>query len=306
LTTALHDTSPIDCLIIGGGPAGLTAATYLARYRRRVVVVDGGESRAALIPRTHNYPGFAGGISGPHLLDHLRAQAQQYGAQLISAIVKTLSTHADGLVAGAGDTSIAARKVLLATGIIDNKPALPSMSEFIYEGAVRFCPICDGFEAMDRHIGVLGPLAHIVGKALFLRTYSRRVTLLPTDRELALDAGDQRKLEAAGVAPPMEPVADLLVAGDEICAVMGSGEKIIVDVLYPALGAQVRSDLATKLGARNNEAGCLLVDEHQRTSVPHLYAAGDVTVDLHQISVATGQATIAATHIHNQLAPNYR
>jgi thioredoxin reductase (NADPH) len=306
LTTALRDTSPIDCLIIGGGPAGLTAATYLARYRRRVVVVDGGESRAALIPKTHNYPGFAGGISGPHLLNHLRTQAQQYGAQLVSGTVAALETDADGLHARAGDTAITARKVLLATGIVDNKPALPSMSEFIYEGAVRFCPICDAFEATDRHIGVLGPLAHILGKALFLRTYSCRVTLLPTDRELRLDAGDQHKLAAAGLERPSQPVADLLVAGDEICAVMASGEKILVDVLYPALGAQVRSDLAIRLGAAANDAGCLLVDEHQRTSVPHLYAAGDVTVELHQISVATGQATIAATHIHNQLAPNYR
>ena len=134
----------VDCLVIGGGPAGLTAAIYLCRFRRSVAVVDSGFSRASLIPETHNYPGFAGGISGTDLLLHFREQALRYGAQIDRGTVTGLEAANDGLRARLVDRSITARKVVMATGIIDEKPALPSLPEFIYRGGVRFCPICDG------------------------------------------------------------------------------------------------------------------------------------------------------------------
>jgi thioredoxin reductase (NADPH) len=87
---------------------------------------------------------------------------------------------------------------------------------------------------------------------------------------------------------------------------MASGAEVEVEILYPAMGADVRSELATSIGARCNDQGCLFADAHQLTSVPCLYAVGDITQELHQISVATGQAAVAATHIHNHLPPNYR
>jgi thioredoxin reductase len=170
--------SSFDCLIIGGGPAGLTAATYLARFRRRTLVVDSGNSRAALIPNTHNYPAFSG-ISGPNLLKKLRAQASQYGAESRAGCVRSLDRHGEEFVAVMTDeTPVTAPKVILATGIVDEKPNLPGMREFIYRGRVRFCPICDGYEAMDQHIAVIGLFKPALKKAIFLRTYSRRVTLL--------------------------------------------------------------------------------------------------------------------------------
>lgn len=298
-------TTDIECLIIGGGPAGLTAAVYLGRFRRGVVVVDAGVSRAALIPESHNYPGFAG-ISGEGLLARLREQAQTYGASILADKVAALDPTENGFRATLRGLSVTARKVLLASGMLDEAPDLPSLKKFIYRGNVRFCPICDGYEAMDRHIAVLGPVAHALKKALFLRTYSRRVTLLALDREIRLEPEERRALAAAGIAEPREPVADLLTEGDTIVAVMPSGARLKLDVLYPAMGAKVRSALAVALGAKCNENGCLFVDDRQRTSVPHLYAAGDVTIELHQISVATGQAAIAATDMHNSLPPNYR
>src|SRR3954453_11637247 len=106
-----------DCLIIGGGPAGLTAAIYLARYRRKVLVVDDGHSRAELIPESHNYPGFTGGISGSDLLRALRDQAERYGAVLQHGRITDLQTGADGFVAVHGRQQLSASKVLLATGI---------------------------------------------------------------------------------------------------------------------------------------------------------------------------------------------
>jgi thioredoxin reductase (NADPH) len=295
-----------DCLIIGGGPAGLTAAIYLARFRRNVIVVDDGKSRAALIPESHNYPGFSGGVAGPELLAALRRQAEQYGAALRHARIVDLKRHDGGFRASSQEGALQARYVLLATGIVDEAPELPGLRDAIYRGALRFCPICDGYEAMDQHIGVLGRTAVACKKALFLRTYSRRVTLLPIDDPARIDPGVARELQDAGIQVSEEPVIDVDRSGEKIAAVMQGGARCELDVLYPALGCEVRSELATALGAESDDGGCLKVDSRQATTVPGLYAAGDVVIDLDQLSVAIGHAAIAATCIHNNLPRNFR
>ena len=295
-----------DCLIIGAGPAGLTAAIYLARYRRNILVMDEGRSRAALIPESHNYPGFRG-ISGAQLLKILDDQVGQYGVEVQRQKVVSLSREPQGgLTAEVGSGArVRAAKVLLATGIIDEGPKLPGLKQVIYEGSLRFCPICDAYEAVDRRIGVLGSVATAAKKALFLRTYSREVVLLSIDAPKALDREVLALLSNTGVKI-VKGVVDVERSGDSISAVLANGERYRVDVLYPALGAAVRSQLAVELGARCTEDGALIVDEKQRTSIEDLYAAGDVVSDLHQLSVATGHAAIAATEIHNALPPNYR
>ena len=295
-----------DCLIVGAGPAGLTAAIYLARYRRNILLVDEGQSRAELIPESHNYPGFRG-ISGANLLKNLRAQAAQYGVEVQRQKVLSLASDPQGGLTGdlAKGVKVQASKVLLATGIVDQSPELPGLKQVIYEGSLRFCPICDAYEALDRRIGVLGPVATAAGKALFLRTYSREVLLLAIDAPGPRDSKLLSLLASAGIKI-VKRVIDVERSGETICAVLESCERISVDVLYPALGAVVRSQLAVELGARCTEEGALVVDERQRTSISDLYAAGDVVSDLHQLSVATGHAAIAATAIHNALPPNYR
>ncbi len=297
--------SSFDCLIIGGGPAGLTAATYLARFRRRTLVVDSGNSRAALIPNTHNYPAFSG-ISGPNLLEKLRAQASQYGAEPRAGCVRSLDRHGEEFVAVMTDeTPVTAPKVILATGIVDEKPNLPGMREFIYRGRVRFCPICDGYEAMDQHIAVIGLFKPALKKAIFLRTYSRRVTLLLM-ADVSPSKQDLRLLQEADVELRRAPVVDLLEQNDHVKAVLADGTSLVPDVLYPAMGCRVRSDLALPLGASHDDLGSLLTGGDQLTSVPGLYAIGDITTELHQLSVSVGQAAIAATHIHNHLPRNDR
>lgn len=299
------ESENIDCLIIGGGPAGLTAAIYLARYRRKVIVVDSRESRAALIPETHNYPGFAGGIGGPKLLDVLTRQAETYGVAIVHDRVAGLQQADAGFLAQWSQTEVRTRRVVLATGLVDHSPSIPGLKQAIDLGSVRYCPICDGFEASDLRIGVLGNIEDACSKALFLRTYSKDVALLTLD---GVPANEEncRDLAKADVRLPRARVVGLERRDDEMIVVLDDGTREIFDVIYPVLGCDVRSELGRALGARHNNVGCLEVDAHQQTTVKGLYAVGDVVSDLHQIAVGTGHAAVAATHIHNNLPRNFR
>ncbi len=176
--TTPADASDAECLIIGGGPAGLTAAIYLARFRRNIRVVDSGESRASLIPESHNYPGFRG-IAGKELLSRLRDQLAAYGVAPERGRVDSL-THASGRFIALWDGgAVSASCLLLATGIRDEAPSVPGLQNCIYAGAIRFCPICDAFEVTDKRVGVYGSMADASKKALFLRTYTQDVVLFP-------------------------------------------------------------------------------------------------------------------------------
>jgi thioredoxin reductase (NADPH) len=293
----------LDCLVIGGGPAGLLAAIYLGRYRRSVQVIDGGESRAAKIPESHNYPGFFG-IAGPELLRRLNAQARQYGAKLVSGVATSLRKEGDTFVATCSGGKVNARFILLATGLVDHCPQIEGQRADCLSEVVRFCPICDGYEAIDRRVGVIGDIRAGGKKALFLRTYTKDVCLFLTDATEDMDW--QEKLTKADVRIVGELQRVRQGTETTITVATRQTDTYELDAIYPALGCNVRSELATALGASSTESGNLEVDEHQRTTVDGLYAAGDVVTDLHQLSVAFGHAAIAATHIHNRLPPNLR
>jgi thioredoxin reductase (NADPH) len=298
------DLDDLDGLIVGGGPAGLTCAIYLARYRRSVVVVDSRESRASLIPETHNYPGFADGISGRELLDALNAQARSYGVTIIADRVTELQAGNPGFRAVCSLGTITAKRVVLASGLIDRNLASLGLQEAVDDGLVRYCPICDGFEACDLRIGVLGNPEHAGMKALFLRTYSRHVTLVPLNGN-ACSEQLSRELSDAGVRVLKAGLEGFRRQDKQMVASLNDGTREVFDVIYPVLGSEVRSELGKNLGARHNDVGCIQVDSHQRTTVEGLYAIGDVVSDLHQIVVATGHAAVAATDIHNDLPRNY-
>jgi thioredoxin reductase (NADPH) len=293
----------LDCLIVGGGPAGLTAAIYLARYRRNARLIDAGESRAALIPASHNYPGFKG-IAGAELLQRLKEQAVAYGALHVPGEVTELRHHPVlGFTASCGGRTIQARTILLATGLVDARPDRHVAGEDVLRSdAIRYCPICDGFEAMDKRIGVVGDLAEAGQKALFLRTYSREIVVFAT---AAGPPEMQNALTASGIAIADKPKRIIRTA-EGLVVTVEAGGSYDVDVLYPALGCTVRSKLAVALDAASTDVGTLRVDEHQQTTVDGLYAVGDVVSELHQISVAAGHAAIAATAIHNRLGENPR
>jgi thioredoxin reductase (NADPH) len=252
----------LDCLFIGGGPAGLTAAIYLARYRRTVPVYDAGHSRAALIPKSHNYPGFPAGVSGNELLASLARQAAFYRVPIVRAVVTALENDANGFLASCSAGDVSARTVLLATGIVDEPPKIEGLDGAVEAGLVRYCPVCDAFEAMDKRIAVLGGGDAAITKANFLRAYSKDVTLLWQGHA---EPPGQRDLDAVGIAVERQ-ISGLDVHNKQIRAMTGEGARSF-DVLYLALGCDVKSDLAVALGAATGDGGCLKVDGHQRTTV---------------------------------------
>ncbi|HEX2138373.1 MAG TPA: NAD(P)/FAD-dependent oxidoreductase, partial [Woeseiaceae bacterium] len=167
----------MDCLVIGGGPAGLTAAIYLARFRRNFLVVDAGASRAEWIPVSHNHAGFPEGVPGAALLKRMRSQAARYGARIAPGEVKELVRLPDGsFSARNGPETITASTVLLASGVEDIEPKLPNLENAIRRGFIRHCPICDAYEMIDRKVALIGYGKYCIRECLFLRAYTADLT----------------------------------------------------------------------------------------------------------------------------------
>ena len=288
-----------EVLIIGAGPAGLTAATYLARFRRRVLVADGGAPRACWIPLSHNMPGFPQGITGDAILKRMTEQAVEYGAVVEAGRVEALSRDGDGFIARLNGRDLRVKAVLLATGVVDHHPDLPGVERAIERALVRICPICDGYEAIDKAVAVIGTDDKGAREAAFLRTYSDRVALIHVGAAEDLTCRDQ--LERLGIELVCAPIDNVRLEGDRVTALSWGGTFRSFDLVYSALGTSPNADLAEGLDARVGEDGRLVTDAHQQTSVPGLYAAGDVVRGLNQIAVATAEAAVAATDIHNRL-----
>ncbi|WP_343699178.1 NAD(P)/FAD-dependent oxidoreductase [Caulobacter sp.] len=292
-----------EVVIIGAGPAGLTAATYLGRYRRRVLILDSGRSRAAWIPQSHNTPGFPRGVGGPALLENLSQQASLYGAQRRQARARRLTRMADGfeilIDTAQGEVTIQAQFVLLATGVVDRLPDLAEIEAAIGAARVRMCPICDAYEAIDQRIAVLGEGDLGAREAAFLTTYSSDVTLLHLGATETLS--DLASLSAHKVRVEPIALADLSVGSERVRLSSPGAPVQDFDCLYLALGCEMQSRLAVQWGAAHDDQANLIVNSHQETSIEGLYAAGDVVRGLNQIAVAAAEAAIAATDIHKRL-----
>ena len=293
----------LDCLIIGGGPAGLTAAIYLARFHLDILVVDAGKSRAGMIPCTHNHAGFPDGISGKELIVRMKDQARLYGTRIVEDHVTRLDCEGELFSAQWGSGSATTKTVLLATGVTNRRPPmdLDLHDDALARGLIRYCPICDGYEVTDKKVGVIGSDAHGVAEALFLRSFTADVTLIAPHAEHDLPTEEHERLVAAGVVLVDGPAEAVAITGK--CIVVDTAEgHYTFDSVYPALGSDTHTQLADLVGARLGEDGCIGVDARQRTSVPGVYAAGDVVIGLDQISHAMGEGGVAATTIRNDLA----
>jgi thioredoxin reductase (NADPH) len=294
----------LDCIVVGGGAAGLVAALYLGRYKRSALVVDAGGSRLQRIPRSRNVPGFPDGIVGQELWDRMKQQAALYGVPTEQAQVERIDRSPDGVftVHAEDGRRWRARFVILATGAADVEPELAGLPEGLQAGHVRYCPVCDGYETQGQRVAVLGRGVHGLREAMFVAGFGNQVTWLSMHTEDEVGTPELAALRERGIrVADKSPRHMRCVPGQGVQVELQDGSVLDFDVIYPALGLNHASALAKRLGAQAAENGQLEVDSHMQTGVDGLYAAGDVAVDLNQISVAAGHAAIAATAIHNRL-----
>lgn len=292
-----------DCIVIGGGPAGLAAATYLGRFMRSSLVIDAGGGRASSIPTTHNLLGFPEGISGQVLLARMHQHATRYGAKVVNDFVKGVIQTQSGFVVTTAIEEVRTRTLLLAQGVKNHRPKLSQEAHDrgVARGLIRYCPICDAYEIRGRRVAVLGCSEHGAAEAMFVRHYSDAVTLLTQDAS-RLSEAEKTKLTRGGIATERVPIGNLSINDQDLTVKLADGRSLRFDTLYVALGTSAHSDLARMIGAELGPSGCILVDEHQETTISGMFAVGDMVEGLDQIAVAAGQAAKAATAIHNRLS----
>ena len=296
----MSETTGWECVIVGGGAAGLSAALVLGRARRRVLVLDAGEQ--SNLP-AHGVGGLLGhdGLPPAELYARGRAELAAYPTiEVVGARVVGGARTDDGFVLGLQDGGqVATGRVLLATGMRYAVPDLPGLAEH-WGGAAFHCPYCHGWEVRDGRLAVMGSVA-ATHRALLLRGWSADVVLL-TDGPADLDDRDREALRAAGVGVDERRVAGVEGAGGALRAVrFADGSALERDGLLVVAPLVQRTALAVELGAALNDAGAVDVDAFAQTTVPRLWAAGDVATQMPQVAAAIAEGSKAAALINGDL-----
>ncbi|MEK6334734.1 MAG: NAD(P)/FAD-dependent oxidoreductase [Acidobacteriota bacterium] len=300
-----------DCIVIGAGPAGLSASLFLARYRHRTLTFHHNSPRNEY---AHGIHGFLGhhGISPAELLARGRDEVTQHGGLIMEACVTSVEQVSRDrfrvLVDDehSGERTFEGSRLLLATGLRDLTPNCPGFREF-YGVSVHHCPDCDGYECRDKSVAVLGGGRKTVGFALGLLTWTDKVTLL-TDGD-AGDIGDDERAKLASFSIQIREEKVIALEGDEeskqlqrVC--FAEGAALECEGLFFNLGIEPASNLHEALGCKlDAESGLVWVDPDQQTSVEGVYAAGDVTPNSQLAIVAAAEGAMAAIHIHQSLIP---
>lgn len=292
-----------DCIIVGGGPGGLVAALYLGRFRRRVLLVDAGKPRARWIPRIRNLIGYAHGLSGPELLRRLRKQVQLYPhVQFLSGTAQ-IRRAKKGFLVEVGDQKFSAPNVILATGLKDLQPDLPNIKKLRAKGILGYCPICDGYDHAEQRVALFVKNSRCLKKIKFISDLCPNLTIIPTQEVVfspaVLKLARHRKLKI--LERPLRGL-DYDDKNKKLeVMVAGRYKPIKFDFAYVVMGVDFDTTATQKLkGLKRVRDGYIQTNSHQETSISGLYAVGDCVNALAQVSVAIGQAALAATRIHNR------
>lgn len=299
--------APYDCIVIGAGPAGLSASLFLARYLRRTLTFHRNSPRNEYAHGVHGFLGHDG-IRPLELLARGRDEVTSYGGLIIEACVDSVEkVSPERFRVMTGAKSFEARRLLLATGLRDLTPDCPGFREF-YGSSVHHCPDCDGYEVKDKRVAVLAHDDNAAGFTANLLTWTRHITLLTDGRDISND--DRAKLSALDVAVRTDAIVAL--EGDTSTrqlerVLFSDGEPLECDALFFNLGTEPATNFHETLGCRlDPECGLVWVDDTQQTSVDGVYAAGDITPQSQLAVVAAAEGAMAAIHIHRSLIPNER
>lgn len=296
-----------DVAVVGGGPAGLSAALWLGRYLHKVVVVDSGDPRNWETRGINGYLGHQG-IRSPELRAVGRAECAKYGVEFVGGIVDEAINETGELFAIClhDGTTIEAPRILLAIGLKDVWPNIPGLDQ-CYGETVHVCPDCDGHETRDKKTVVVGTGRKAVGMALALTTWTRQIVICTNGEPPDMEQKLLDHLKALNI-PVLDGPIRCVVSRDREISGIELEDRMSLDCerLYFAIGQYPSDDLGAQLGCKRDELGRLVIDEHNHTSVKNVYAAGDIA-DAPQLAiVAASSGAVAAMAIHASLLPESR
>lgn len=290
-----------DCIIVGGGPAGLNAAVVLGRCRRKVLLFDSATYRNRYSHGVHNYLTRDDVLPGD-LLTIAQKEVKKYGAKMIAKKVVNARKNEEGLFVVKDEDGVVyqAKKLLIATGLWDNLPDIPGFKE-LYGKSVFHCPYCDGWEVQRKEVGVYARNKNGYELALALKCWTDRVTLY-TDGRNKLKPVEVETLVANGVTIVAYPVLKLESRGDQLQKIaFKNGESRRCDALFFVNGFQMQCNLAETFGCNMSKKGVVLTNRQQQTNIPGLYVAGDASKDMHFVVVAAAEGAKAAVIINKEL-----
>ncbi|WP_053217879.1 NAD(P)/FAD-dependent oxidoreductase [Virgibacillus senegalensis] len=291
-----------DCIIIGGGIAGLQASIQLGRYRDKVLVIDAEDGRSSLCRCYHNILGWPEGISGATLRRTGRRQAEALGIEFVEETVEKASKQAESFCVATEENVYQSHTLLIATGIKDHLPAFDALIPCLGI-SVYICPDCDGFEVLDKEVIVIGSGKAGAGMALALTNWSNQIHLINHGQQL-IDEEMQSKLNEYGIQTFTEQIAEIEAEGDQFRGVkLLDGSSLEANHAFVAMGGnEVRSQLAEQLGVELYKNKHILVDPRTKmTNVENVFAAGDIVAHSEQVTIAMGDGMQAAIWIHKKI-----
>jgi thioredoxin reductase len=296
-----------DVAVVGGGPAGLCSALWLARYLHKVVVVDSGDPRNWETRGINGYLGHQG-IRSPELRAIGREECSKYGVDFVEGIVDQAVDESGELFAIQlrGGMTIEARRVLLAIGIKDYWPDIPGLDR-CYGETIHVCPDCDGYETRDKKTVVVGTGRKAVGMALALTTWTQQIVICTNGEKAGMSQVLLDTLRPLNIPVLEAPIICVVSKSKEILGLdLEGGMTLDCERLYFAIGQYPADDLGAQLGCERDDLGRLVIDDRNHTSVKNVYAAGDIAPGPQLAIGAAASGAVAAIAIHGSLIPEAR
>jgi thioredoxin reductase len=292
-----------DCIIIGAGPAGLTCAIFLGRYRRRVVMLDDGRPRNYASRGVHGFLGMHG-ILPADLLARGREEARDAGVEICECRATKIESIGDHFEVTTTTGTMRSRRVALAYGIRDELPDIPGIHDY-YGRSLFHCPDCDAFEVSDKRIGIIAAGKRAAGLALKLLQWSDQLTIFTDGRERDFDEETTSKLLAESIDITDEKIISLVGEEGRVeAAVLSTGERVAVDALFFNIGCVRTCSLAEDIGCKvSDDLPNVMVDEYKQTSVEGIYAMGDLVPGSQLVITSAADGAIAAIAINKSLLP---
>ena len=293
-----------DCVIVGAGPAGLSAAIYMGRFRRRTLVVDAGDGRWSYGQVNQNYLGFPSGVGAQRLQRLGRAQAERFGVYFLAATVTGIRPAGEGYALRAGGRTLRARTVVWAAGVQDHWPEFRGVRRLVGR-RLFWCLICDGWRTWRRPVLVLGNDRHAARTTLQFLTYTRQLTLLVDPARARLSASSRHRLLERGVELLEGRIKSVRAPrGDGVVVRLEDRRALRPAYIFSLLGHSARTQELRGLDVALNPRGQVRVDDDGRTRLPTFFAAGDVTNrHTHQVVTAAHEGALAAQAANQVLYP---